>query len=304
MSKEIKNKMSKSVKIIIVTLTILTILSAGALTIRVIYLNFFADDTVTTVVPDNLIGDKSNVSDTTCMSTTYTSDSDTSAPDISSPVSSEIKSIDEPSENMGNDTGTLEASALSVNTLNDSNAEAKAINIKLYKGHPSDNEKFQATNMLPGDVETKYFAVNVSHHKDVEIFFSAEVTEQTKNLADVLHIKVTHLESGKVVYEGTFADTSIDGYGETFVATQSTETVAYYKIEVSLPTSTGNEYQEASLLADFNWFVKDTDVLEPPQTGDTSGIVLWFVLMVSSLIMIIILLFFRRRDKEEKYAEE
>ncbi len=181
--------------------------------------------------------------------------------------------------------------------------QTKATVVELYKGQPSDNEKFRVTNMLHGDTETKYFAVKVSHNADVAVYFNAEITEQTKNLANVLHIKVTHLEDNQVIYSGAFADMNIDGYGKTLATIESTETIAYYKIEVSLPTSAGNEYQAAKLLADFNWNVLDTGPLDSPQTGDTSNMKLYFIMMCCSLVMIIILLFFRLREKEDEYAE-
>ncbi len=268
---ETKQNRLKKVKAVIITLLCLLTLSVGALTARIVYLNFFADKTVTTVVPDNLIGEdfESKPSD---------NDEDNS----STPANAEPST---PS-----------------NIANGNNQ--KATTIELYKGKASDNEKFTAENMLPGDNETKYFAVKVNHHKNVDVFFNAEVTEQTKALGEVLHIKVTHLENENVLYDGTFADLHPDGYSELFATNSSTETVAYYKIEISLPTSVGNEYGQAKLMADFNWFVKDKDALDSPQTGDTSNIVLWFVLMLSSLAMMIILLFFRRKIEEEKNAEQ
>ncbi len=267
-----KEKNSKKLKIIITVLLVLLLLSVGALTARVVYLNFFADKSTTTIVPDNLIG-------------------------------KDPKTLETAPDNSDNDNPTKATPSASTTNNNSENVENKATVIELYKWQPSDNEKFLVTNMLPGDTETKYFAVKVSHHTDVAVYFNAEITEQSKNLANVLHIKVTHLENGKEIYNGTFADMNIDGYGETFATTESTETVAYYKIEVSLPTSTGNEYQAASLLADFNWYVKDTDALDSPGTGDTSNIVLWFVLMLSSLVMIIIQLFSKRKEKEDENAE-
>ncbi len=283
MADKAKSKMSKKVKIIIAILLALVILSAGALAGRVIYLKYFADTSATVVVPDNLIGEESSTDTSADTSDT----SDTSAPaDTSVPSDNETSA---PTESVGTENGTNSGS---------NSSQTKATTIALHKGQASDNEKFEVTNMLPGDTETKYFAVKVNHHADVIVYFNADVTEQTKQLADVLHIKVTHLENGKVIYDGTFAEMNMDGYGETFATTQSTETVAYYKIEVSLPTSKGNEYQAAKLLADFDWYVKDTGPLDSPQTGDNSNITLWFILMCASLAIVIILLFAKRRERE------
>ncbi len=289
MADETKNKISKKVKIIIAILLALVILSGGALAGRVIYLNYFADKSATVVVPDNLIGEDPTPSENS-------GETESSGQPTESDSSGETTSAPE------TDNTSTPSSTNTNSNSNSANAQNKATTIALHKNQPSDNEKFTVENMLPGDAETKYFAVKVNHHADVIVYFKTEVTEQTKNLADVLHIKVTHLDSSKVLYDGTFADMNIDGYGVSFETTQSTETVAYYKIEVSLPTSTGNEYQAAKLMADFDWFVKDTGPLDSPQTGDNSNIALWVVIMCSSLAIMLILLFGKRREKEREAA--
>ncbi len=288
MADETKNKISKKAKIIIAILLALVILSGGALAGRVIYLNYFADNSTTVVVPDNLIGEDPAPSDNA-------GETESSGQPTESGSSGETTSAPETDN-------TSAPSNTNTNNSNSANAQNKATTIALHQNQPSDNEKFTVENMLPGDTETKYFAVKVNHHADVIVYFKSEVTEQTKQLADVLHIKVTHLDSDKVIYEGTFAEMSSDGYGVSYETTQSTETVAYYKIEVSLPTSTGNEYQAAKLMADFDWFVKDTGPLDSPQTGDNSNIALWVVIMCSSLAIILILLFGKRREKEREAA--
>ncbi len=290
-----KKTMSKKVKAIIAILFALLILSAGALAVRVVYLNFFKDNTYTMVVPDNLIGENGS-------STTTSPD----ATDTSEPDSDNTESTEEPSDTAETETtppATSTPTESTVGSSSNTSAQTKATTIELYKGQPSDNEKFRVQNMLPGDSETKYYAVKVNHHADVVIYFDAVVTEQTKNLANILHIKVTQLDTDSVLYDGAFAGMKDDSYGTAFAASGSTETIVYYKIEVSLPTSAGNEYQAASLLADLNWTVRDTEILDPPQTGDNSNIMLYFIIMCCSLAMIIILLFFRRREKEDEYAE-
>ncbi len=287
MASETKNKISKKAKIIIAILLALVILSGGALAGRVIYLNHFADKGATVVVPDNLIGEDPEPSDNS-------GETESTGQPTESGSSSETTAAPE------TDNTSTPSSTDTDSNSNSANTQNKAATIALHKNQPSDNEKFTVENMFPGDTETKYFAVKVNHHSDVIVYFKAEVTEQTKQLADVLHIKVTHLDSDKVIYDGTFAEMSSDGYGVSYETTQSTESVAYYKIEVSLPTSTGNEYQAAKLMADFDWFVKDTGPLDSPQTGDNSNIALWVIIMCSSFAIILILLFGKRREKERE----
>ena len=172
---------------------------------------------------------------------------------------------------------------------------------ELYAGRPDVNQRFEVSNMLPGDTETRYFCVRAYHEEDITLFFRAEVTEQTKNLGDVLHIKVTHLDTGKVLCDAAFNEIDGEEFSELLKADAREETTAYYQIDVSLDTSVGNEYQAALLKADFEWCVKDEGgLVEPPQTGDTTNFVLWTVLAVSSLLLMIFL--WKRRKEEEKHA--
>ncbi len=271
---ENQKKISPKLKIVIAVLLALLLLSATALTVRIVYLNRMADKSTTTVVPDNIIGEIPTTAETTAETTEATEATETTVGETAAPTQSTA-----------------------------AQPERKAAVIALYKGQPTDNEKFQAVNMLPGDHEEKYFAVKVTHSRSVDVYFQTVITEQTKNLADVLQLKVTHLETGKVLYDGAFAEMRAEGYPETFEADQSKETVAYYKIQVSLPTSTGNEHQAAKLLADLNWYVKDTGALDTPTTGDYSDLMPYGIMMCCSLALILILLFFRRREKEDDYAE-
>ncbi len=312
MSDGAKQKMSKNTKLIITILLILSVLSTGALAVRVIWLNVMADKGGTTVVPDNLIGDNST-KPTTAPSVPTTPAPTTPAPTVppttvpqattpapttpapTSPAPTTPATKPPASGSQGNQGNQGNQGSQSGN---------KAATISLFQGQPSDNEKFQVLNMFPGDLETKYYAVKISHHADAIVHFTAPVTDQTKALAGILNIKITHLDNGTVLYDGPFAQMDPTGYSETFPADGKTETVAYYKIEVSLPTSAGNEYQQAMLMADFNWYVEDAEILDPPETGDPNDPVLWAALLCSSVLTIVLLLFYRRRDKEDEYAEQ
>ena len=152
--------------------------------------------------------------------------------------------------------------------------------------------------MLPGDKLTQYFCVKAYHDADLSLFFRTQVTQETKDLGEVLHIRVTHLDTGKVLCDAPFADIQDKPVSERLPVNEQEETIAYYEVEVSLDTSVGNEYQEAMLKADFQWYVEDEGGLKPPPTGDTTNLVLWTVLAGSSFLLIILLLVSRRRRKE------
>ena len=164
-----------------------------------------------------------------------------------------------------------------------------------YEGQPGDNQRFEVKNMLPGDVETQYFCVKTYHDHDIDLFFKANVTEQTKTLGDVLHIKVTHLETGKVLCDAPLAEVNGRELSELLKSNSEKITTAYYQMDVSLDTTVGNEYQTALLKADFHWYVKDEGSLTPPQTGVDFNLTLWITLAGSSLLLLLLLAFRRRK---------
>lgn len=264
---------SSRLKIVIIILAVLLVLSAGSLAARYIYLNFFAPTQATVTVPDNLIGE-------------------TASPRLAAPAAS-ISTARLNSETAIFALGEPEKTT-------DKPGKPQAVKLELYQGQPGDNQKFEIRNMLPGDMETRYFCVKAYHDADITLFFQANVTEQTKSLGDVLHIKVTHLDSGKVLCDAPFAEINGQEFSELLDKNAQGETAAYYQIDVSLDTSVGNEYQAALLKADFEWYVKDEGGLTPPpQTGDTTNIILWMTLALSSLLLMFLLLLGRRRKEEQ-----
>lgn len=284
-------KKNTHIKAIIITLVILLILSAGGLAARYIYINFFANTQTTATVPDNLIGDDNK----TATESGDTNPSDAAGSSGGNSASSAASS----------NTGNSEAAASNISSSPAAQAGTRpvATSLELYAGHPGDNEKFEATNMLPGDSETKYFCVKTHHAADISIYFNIEVTEQTKALGDVLHIKVTHLDTGKVLCDGAFNEVKDTDFAEALTKNSKNETVSYYQVEVSLDTSVGNEYQAAMLKSDFNWYVTaedETHLTNPqPKTGDFTNITLWIVLGAASLMLMILMLKKRRDDTEE-----
>ncbi len=264
---------SKRLKIVIIILAVLLVLSAGGLAARYIYLAYFTPTQSTATVPDNLIGEENSQPEKNT-----TSDNGSESPDPSASESAP-----------GQITSRTEAD------------KPTAARLELYEGKPGDNQRFEVSNMLPGDIETKYFCVKAYHDKDIDLFFKADITEQTKKLGDVLHIKVIHLETGKVLCDTSFAEINGKEFSELLKATSEKTTTAYYRIDVSLDTSVGNEYQAALLKADFQWYVKDEGGLTPPQTGDTTNLTLWIMLAGSSFLLMLLLLLGRRRKEDEQH---
>lgn len=279
----------KRLKIAIIVLAVLLVLSAGGLGARMIYLNVFAPAQAIVTVPDNLIGEEPSsapAGNGTESSTSATSSDTGSA---------------QPSENV---TGSTTVAPRPAGTRPAGTDKPTAPKLELYEDKPGDNQKFEVSNMFPGDTETKYFCVKTYHDKDISLFFRATVTEQTKVLGNVLHIKVTHMNTGKVLCDAAFSE--IDGreLSELLKENAADETTAYYQIDVSLDTTVGNEYQAALLKADFAWYVKDEGGLTPPpQTGDSFNLLLWITLAASSLLLMILLWKRRKEDEQHEQAE-
>ncbi len=170
--------------------------------------------------------------------------------------------------------------------------------VELYQGHGEENLPFQVSNMLPGDRYTQHFAVEVSHGDPVKLYFHALITAQTKNLSRVLTIRVVHLESGKVIYDGTFENLPVSGYPVALPQAADGKTAATYEIQVSLPASTGNAYQQAMLRCDLQWYVSDQGSLRPPQTGDSFSALLWGGLALLSAGGIALLTVLRKKEAD------
>lgn len=182
----------------------------------------------------------------------------------------------------------------SVDTVSEED-KAQAAYLTLFQGRPDANKPFEARGLLPGDSVTQYFCIRAYHDADIPLYFRAEVTEETKALADVLQVRVTDpravqwlpRECCGLAGTGVFRELSANAEGESTV---------YYRVDVSLDTAVGNAYQEAVLKADFHWYVKDGG-LTPPQTGTAADLALWCVLGASALLLILLLVFKRRKGE-------
>lgn len=205
--------------------------------------------------------------------------------------------------------------------------------LELYKNHAKDNEPFQVSNMVPGDKVSQDFTVRIHHKDQVTLYFKGLITKQSKDLGDVLQIRVTDKNSGKAICQGTFNTINNKEYSQEIAQSGSGQTDVTYQVDAWLDTSVGNAYQKAFLDADFQWYVKDDGNTEPTQpsdnpttptdptkpsqsgggsgsgshggltarTGDTAHIVLWCVFAICALAIIILLI---KSHRDKKLAGE
>lgn len=267
----------KKIKIIIIVLAVLLGLSLLALGGTLVY-NKIANTTPATVtVPDNLI----------------TPDEDTTKPDSSDSQAPDSSDTQAPSSSADTSSAVQPTQSTSVETK-------KAATIELYNKQPEENTAFQAGNMFPGDVETKYFRVRVSYHDKITVHYKATVRPGYEKLAEVLKVRVNLLSTGETMYDGLMRDMP-ESLTHKLASPKTTTDELYYEITAYLDTSVGNDYQNKDLIADFKWWVEETGNLDDPTiTGDTSSIVLWAMLAACSGSMIILLLITRRRKEDKK----
>ncbi len=154
----------------------------------------------------------------------------------------------------------LSAAALSVSSPA---GKTQATVVELFLGHPNDNEKFTATNMLPGDKVTKYYCLKVYHSDAVTIYFNLTDIVHTRSLGEILNFKMTRLDEAEPqkLCDDSFSELEGKTLSSVLPANAEGETVVYYRIDVSLPSFAGNEYQNASLTVDFNWYAENPDPL-------------------------------------------
>lgn len=168
--------------------------------------------------------------------------------------------------------------------------------LRLYRGQPEDNTAFACGNLLPGDVETKYFRVQVSHKSNITVSYHADIRPCYEKLAEVLKVRIVLLTTGHTLYDGLMRDmpkqlsSPLSGSGTDEL---------HYEITAYLDTSVGNDYQNKDLIADFRWWVEETGNLGP-ETGDSSGILLWIAAAaVSGAVCIFLIISHKRKEGKQ-----
>ena len=275
-------KKQNKIKIIIIVLAVLLALSLAALAGTLIYNSLHDDTHATVTVPDNLI----------------TPEFDASGDETSTPTEGTSESGDgETSADKTNGTDQAEASASAQSTATEAQ---KATSIKLFSKRPEENTPFQVGNMFPGDGETKYYRVQVSYHDAVTVHYHATVRPGYEKLAEVMRVRVKLLTTGETMYDGLMRDMP-ESLTHKLASNKSTTDELYYEITAYLDTSVDNDYQNKDLIADFSWWVEETENLDSPQTGDSFNLYLWLCIASGSLFMLILL--WRKRKKEDAADE-
>lgn len=268
-------RQKKKLKTAIIILAILLGVSVVALSSTLLYNYFIRSEQTSVEVPGNIItpnGERLKY-------TGYTGEVGFSA----KPHTSELPKPFEPKPSA---VQTTESSSV---------ISTKASAISLHNKQPEDNTPFRMTNMFPGDSETKFFRIKVSYNGDIIVRYHSDIRPGYEKLAEVLKVRVTLPETDQLLYDGLMRDMP-DSLNYAFYTNERTQSELYYAITAYLDTSVGNDYQDKELIADFRWWVEETEHLDAPQTGDTSNIYLWLCLVGGSLFCLILFLAKRRKE--------
>lgn len=253
--------MTKGVRTTIVVLSICLALSVIALAGILIYKNYFALNPTTVVVPDNLI----------------------------SPDAEEKKDEATSGDHSAQGTGA-ENTGSAVGTT------VPAAALYLYEKHEGDNIPFDVQNMFPGDSITQNYCVRVDHKGTVTVRYHADIRPGFEKLAEVLKCRIVLLTTGETLYDGLMRDMP-EALMHELPTDSKTTSELYYAITAYLDTSVGNDYQNKKLIADFRWWVEETEQLLPPPTGSDSLPI--YLAVGACLLAGALILVCRKRKAEE-----
>ncbi|MGN0492550.1 MAG: LPXTG cell wall anchor domain-containing protein [Acutalibacteraceae bacterium] len=262
-----EGKKKKTVKVLIITLSVLLVISLVSLVGILIFKRFAVSKPASVTVSDNIITHEKENSD--------------------------ISSAPESPQGVGDNSASASSGA-----SYESERTGKAL--YLHSRVTGDNTPFKVTNMFPGDSETNYYCIRVSHKGDVVLRFRANVRPGHEKLAEALYCRIALTHSGEVLYDGPMQDMP-NSITHALNTEKSTISEVNYEITAYLDTSVGNEYMNKDLIADFRWWVEETGNLDSPQTGDSFNLYLWLCIAVGSLFLLILL--WKKRKKEDAANE-
>lgn len=138
------------------------------------------------------------------------------------------------------------------------------------------NQSFQLENMVPGQVHTQQFRLEIVHKKAKSVGFRASVSEGSKKLADALMVTVKNANTGEVLYDDALTSMSWVNWKVTKEKVLTLEELVY-EVSVSLPNDAGEDYLEEKVNIQLDWRMGP---------GRSSNIFwLWFFIILGVLLL-------------------
>ena len=144
----------------------------------------------------------------------------------------------------------------------------EAIRLSLFKDNTYTDQPFEVHNMFPGDDEQKLYCIRIYHDRPTTLYFKATVTAKQSPLEDNLKLKAVNLglkngsgtqNDDKQLFDSTFGSVNGQEYSISIPYSSDNTTDVYFRINGYLPKETGNDCENKSLMADFEWYVKDAE---------------------------------------------
>lgn len=285
----------KKLKTAVIVLSVLLALSLAGLVAALLYNHFVQADMESVIVENNRIAAKEETVDS--RDTTVSSTLSLRTTSAQRTTVSSLGAV--PAFDTVIQLSTASSTSAPVESTVSDTVKSTANTVELYQNQPSDNVPFAADNLFPGDTETKYYCVRVSHKGDVTVRFHANVQPGSEKLAEVLQCRVVLSTTGETLYEGLMKDMPA-ALTHELSASEETQSELYYEITAWLDTSVGNEYMNKTLLADFDWWVEETENLVPP-TGNTTHIGMWIGICGVACCLFVVVVILAKRKKGEQH---
>ncbi|OGM56746.1 hypothetical protein A2955_01810 [Candidatus Woesebacteria bacterium RIFCSPLOWO2_01_FULL_37_19] len=120
-----------------------------------------------------------------------------------------------------------------------------------YADGPPPNPMFSVSDMLPGDFVEKVFNVKNDSAEGEGVFMDAVKKEELKAFAGILDALITNETDAITIFNGklqSFFDLPPISLGIFAAGAEKS-----FRVKVTFPSSSGNEYQEAKLVFDILW---------------------------------------------------
>lgn len=165
----------------------------------------------------------------------------------------------------------------------DGTVESNSPSLMIYRYDEYEKINVGIANMMPGDLLSKTYSVEVSAKEETRLFFKVTPQDRGAKLNEVLKVKVLNTDSQEVLYDGTVNDMPANITRKVTPMSEEREAVEInYEITVYLDGSVGNEYQAQNAAYDFDFWVEDTDALFLPKVSDFEfNSSTWFFIWVS-----------------------
>lgn len=156
--------------------------------------------------------------------------------------------------------------------------------------------------LMPGDTYSDTATIRNTSGNQIKLYFRSEALDDSE-LIDKILLKITTKINGKetLVYEGNLRAEEISKDG--LLGVIPVGGTGDFNFEITVPAELNNQY--SILSSSIRWIfsvnpIEEVDNVTPPQTGDTSQIDIYIIIMVVSAFLGWLALFGLKKEKERE----